>query len=253
MALADSIIGAESGGNATARNPRSSATGAGQFIAGTWMDMVNRYRPDLAGLPHDQVLALRNDPTLSREMVQHYADENGAKLQAAGLPDNDGTRYLSHFAGPGGAQAVLSADPSTPVSQVLQPGQVAANPFVQPMTAGQLVDWASRKVGGSAPAMTIPGTPASTGAFSLAGPAPSGTPDSVTPAAGATMQAPAQDDGIDVAGLLKKLTGGGTATSPLAQAAAAPAAPPMLQPHRPQAQPFDAARFFAMLPGARPR
>ncbi|MEN3238950.1 hypothetical protein PUR29_36555, partial [Methylobacterium ajmalii] len=110
--LSDRIVGAESGGNATAKNPRSSATGAGQFIDGTWLDMVRRYRPDLAGLPRDQVLALRNDAGLSREMVGHYADENGAKLRAAGLPDTDGSRYLAHFAGPAGARAVLSADPS---------------------------------------------------------------------------------------------------------------------------------------------
>lgn len=35
MALEDQIIGAESGGNPTAKNPRSSATGAGQFIDST--------------------------------------------------------------------------------------------------------------------------------------------------------------------------------------------------------------------------
>ncbi|MBL7406371.1 hypothetical protein INQ30_29095, partial [Escherichia coli] len=74
-----------------------------------------------------------------------------------GLPDTDGTRYLAHFAGPGGARAVLSADPTTPVVQVLQPGQVSANPFVRPMTAGQLVDWANSKVGGAAPTMQMPG------------------------------------------------------------------------------------------------
>lgn len=134
MAYTDQVATAESGGNATAKNPRSSATGLGQFIDSTWLDQVAKYRPDLAGLPEGQILALRNDPDISREMIQHYGDENGAKLRAVGLPDTDGTRYLAHFAGPGGARAVLSADPTTPVVQVLQPGQVSANPFVRPMT-----------------------------------------------------------------------------------------------------------------------
>ncbi|MFK5600264.1 hypothetical protein ACFZ8E_25175 [Methylobacterium sp. HMF5984] len=98
------------------------------------------------------------------------------------------------------------------------------------------------------------GTSAATGAFGLAGPVATGTADSVTPAAGATMQAPAKDDSVDVAGLLKALNGGGqAAASPVAQSAAAPSAPPMLQPRRPAAQAFDASRFFAMLPGARAR
>jgi len=37
----------ESGGVATAKNPRSSATGLHQFTKGTWNKMVETYRPDL--------------------------------------------------------------------------------------------------------------------------------------------------------------------------------------------------------------
>lgn len=258
--LADQIVTAESGGDATAKNPRSSATGAGQFIDSTWLDQVAKYRPDLAGLPRDQILALRNDPNLSKEMVQHYADENGAKLRAAGLPDTDGTRYLSHFAGPGGARAVLSADPSTPVVQVLQPGQVAANPFVQPMTAGQLVDWANRKVGGGAPTMKMPGGQAGFGAFGLAGPSAAGTPGTTLPAGGATMQAPAPDDrGTDVGALLKALTApNAPAPSALAQAALrpTPAVAPFgtaTQPARPRSAAFDPTAFFQLLRTRAPR
>lgn len=155
--LKDRIIGAESGGNATAKNPRSSATGAGQFIEGTWLDMIGKHRPDLAGLPRDQVLALRNDPALSRQMTQAYADENAAGLRAAGLPVNDGTQYLAHFAGLGGARSALSSDPSTPIANVLPADSIQANPFLQGWTAGQLVDWSARKVGSAAPAMTMPG------------------------------------------------------------------------------------------------
>ncbi|MBA9063137.1 hypothetical protein GGQ91_002525 [Methylobacterium fujisawaense] len=189
--LVDRIVGAESGGNATAKNPNSSATGAGQFISGTWLDMMKRYRPDLAGsLPREQLLSLRNDPALSREMVNHYAEENGAKLRAAGLPDNDGTRYLSHFAGAGGARSVLSADPSTPVSQVLEASQVAANPFLRNMTAGQLTDWAAGKVSGSAPKMTMPGGSSRPAAFGLSGPTQAGGAGTVLPAGGGDMSTP---------------------------------------------------------------
>ena len=212
-ALADRIVGVESGGNATAKNPRSSATGAGQFIDSTWLDMVGKYRPDLAGMPRDQILGLRNDATLSREMVQHYAEENGAKLRSAGLPDNDGTRYLSHFAGPAGARSVLSADPSTPVSQVLQPGQVTANPFVRSMTAGDLAGWAAKKVGSSAPTMTVPGESSGPAAFGFSGPTQAPDAGTTLPAGGAMMTMPSASDGnsslTDALRGLSGMSGGG--------------------------------------------
>lgn len=251
----DRTVSAESGGDPMAKNPRSSATGLGQFIDSTWLDQVAKYRPDLAGLPQDQILALRNNPDISKEMVQHYGDENGAKLRAAGLPDNDGTRYLSHFAGPGGARAVLSADPSTPVVQVLQPGQVSANPFVRPMTAGQLVDWANRKIGGTAPTMQMPGASSRPAAFSLSGPTQNAGPGTSLPAGGATMQVPDADRGTDVAGLLRALTAAGaSAAPPVAQAAATPPKQQEMQPlRRPAGSGFDPQRFFALLGGNRTR
>lgn len=188
--LADRIVGAESGGNASAKNPNSSATGAGQFIDSTWLSMIGKYRPDLAGLPQSQILAMRNDPALSRQMVDAYAGENGAKLKAAGLPDNDGNRYLGHFLGPGGMTSVLSADPSTPVSQVLQAGQISANPFLRGMTAGQLTDWAARKVGGSAPTMTMPGGSSAPAAFGLGGVSQGAGAGSVLPFGGNIATSP---------------------------------------------------------------
>lgn len=257
--LSDRIVGAESGGDPTAKNPRSSATGAGQFIDSTWLDQVAKYRPDLAGLPRDQILALRNDPDISKEMVGHYADENGAKLRAAGLPDTDGTRYLSHFAGPGGARAVLSADPTTPVVQVLQPGQVSANPFVRPMTAGQLVEWANGKVGGAAPTMKMPGASSAPASFGMAGPSQGAGPGTSLPAGGAAMQVPRKGGDLDIAALLKAVTapgsagGQGQASAAPAQAAPAPAAArTALDASRP-ATGFDSQRFFSLLPGYRPR
>lgn len=148
MALVDSIIGAESGGNADARNPNSSAGGLGQFIDATWLAMLAKHRPDLQGSP-DQLLALKSDPQLSREMTAAYAADNGKILTGAGYEASPGNTYLAHFAGPQGAVKVLSADPNAPVSSILGEAAVKANPFLQGMTAADLQAWAARKMGGA--------------------------------------------------------------------------------------------------------
>lgn len=157
MGLIDSIIGAESGGNPNATNPNSSATGAGQFINSTWLDTIKAARPDLAeGKSDSELLALRSDPQLSREMTAVYAAQNGRILSQAGHEATPGNTYLAHFAGPKGAVSVLSADPGTPVSSILTPEAVKANPFLAKMTAGDLRAWADRKMGGSAPQPSPP-------------------------------------------------------------------------------------------------
>ena len=179
MALVDSIIGAESGGNPNAQNPNSSAGGLGQFIDATWLAMLAKHRPDLQGSP-DQLLALKSDPQLSREMTEAYAADNGKILTGAGYEASPGNTYLAHFAGPQGAVKVLSADPNAPVSAILGEAAIKANPFLQGMTAADLQAWAARKMGvASQPtqpqnAQTSPAGPAnSTPAQSIPQQAPS--------------------------------------------------------------------------------
>lgn len=142
---------AESGGDATASNPKSSATGTHQFIDSTWLSLMrsNRAR-ETAGMSDAQVLALRNNPLISAQMAAVYARQNGAYLRKNGHAVDNGTLYLSHFLGAGGANAVLSADPSTPVDQILKAGQISANRSVLAgKTAQQVIDWAYGKMGGS--------------------------------------------------------------------------------------------------------
>lgn len=168
MPLVDQIIGVESGGNPSARNSRSSASGLGQFIDSTWLSTLARHRPDLAeGKSREELLALKSDPELSMEMTAAYAADNSGILSRAGLPVTPGNTYLAHFAGPQGALGILNADPSTPVSSILTPAAVRANPFLQGMSAADLRSWADRKMGGGA-ALAQP--PAQPGGAAPAGP-----------------------------------------------------------------------------------
>ncbi|WP_457489033.1 hypothetical protein [Tardiphaga sp. P5_C10] len=163
MALVDQIIGVESGGNPNARNPRSSAGGAGQFIDSTWLNVLSKHRPDLIqGKSRDEIIALKSDPVLSKEMTGALASDNGGVLTGAGLPVTPGTTYLAHFAGPQGAIGILNADPTTPAGAVLGPRVVEANPFLKDMSAADLKAWADRKMGGGA-------APAAPTALSMSG------------------------------------------------------------------------------------
>lgn len=157
MAIIDQIIGAESSGNPNARSKTSSAAGLGQFINSTWLDMMKRYRPDLTeGKSQDQILALRTDPQLSREMTTNYASENAARLRSVGHEPTAGSTYLAHFAGPGTAIKLLNAEPGAPAAPIMGDAAVKSNPFLANMTAGQLRSWADRKMGAPIPPMPIP-------------------------------------------------------------------------------------------------
>jgi hypothetical protein len=150
--IVDRIIQVESGGKANAKNPNSSATGLGQFTSGTWMQIVRKYEPDLAaGKSRAEVLALRNNGTVSRRMVGHLIQENTDAMRRAGVPVNDGTTYLAHFAGSGGAIRLLKANPGASVESVLGSDAVNANSFLRGKTASDVIAWAAKKVGSAAP------------------------------------------------------------------------------------------------------
>ncbi|TJW40381.1 MAG: M23 family metallopeptidase, partial [Mesorhizobium sp.] len=146
--LTDRIVHVESGGSARAKNPLSSATGAGQFITKTWIRMMNTYRPELARtLSTADLLALRYDATISREMVRNLAREGEAYLRARGHQITAGRLYLCHFLGMEGAHQVLAAPGSAQLSIVLGSAVIQANPFLTGKSASYVVDWAERKMG----------------------------------------------------------------------------------------------------------
>tara|TARA_R100000951_G_scaffold1557_5_gene3279 strand:- start:5298 stop:7727 length:2430 start_codon:yes stop_codon:yes gene_type:complete len=144
----DKIIGAESGGNPNAKNPKSSATGLGQFISSTWMDMINRHAPELAeGKSRDAVLALRKNPEISRRMTELYVGENSSRLERAGIKPTDGNLYLAHFLGAGGALKVLKAKKDKPVELLVSRDAVKANKSIlKGKTAGEVIRWAQGKM-----------------------------------------------------------------------------------------------------------
>jgi len=156
-AIVERIIVVESGGDSNARNKRSSATGAGQFLDETWLEMIRIYRRDLVGgRSEKEILELRRDPELTRTIMTRLVEQNAAMLKKRGLPVTPGTLYLTHFAGPAGALAVLSVSENADAASLMASADatgrttreklVNANPFLRELTVGDLKNWANQRM-----------------------------------------------------------------------------------------------------------
>jgi hypothetical protein len=156
-AVVKRIIDVESNGNPNAKNRRSSATGLGQFLNETWLEMIRAHRPDLSyGRNQNEILELRRDPKLAREVTTRFAERNSAMLRQRGLPVTPGTVYLAHFAGAAGAVAILSAPENANAASTMASADptgrtkpekiIKANPFLERFTVADLKIWADRKM-----------------------------------------------------------------------------------------------------------
>jgi hypothetical protein len=161
-AVVERIIGAESDGDPNAKSKRSSATGLGQFLDETWLDLIRAYRPDLAaGQSQEKTLELRRDSKIAREITRRFTQQNAEMLRKRGLPLTPGTIYLAHFAGGAGAVAILSAPKNADAASVMASADATgrtkrekllrANPFLERFTVADLRTWADRK-------MRVPGS-----------------------------------------------------------------------------------------------
>ena len=161
-AVVERIIGVESNGDPNAKNKRSSATGLGQFLDETWLDLIRTHRPDLAnGRSESETLELRRDAKVAREITTRFTERNAEMLRKRGLPVTPGTLYLAHFAGGAGAVAILSALENADAAFIMASADatgrtkrdkiIKANPFLERFTVADLRSWADRK-------MRIPGS-----------------------------------------------------------------------------------------------
>jgi hypothetical protein len=156
-AVVEQIIGVESDGDPNAKSKRSSATGLGQFLDETWLYMISAHRPDLAkGRSQAEILELRRDASVAREITARFTERNAELLNKRGLPVTPGTLYLAHFAGGAGAVAILSATDDADAALVMASADatgrmkrekiIKANPFLEGFTVADLRNWADRKM-----------------------------------------------------------------------------------------------------------
>ena len=159
-ALVERIVAIESNGDSNAKNKRSSATGAGQFLDDTWLEAVRRHRRDLTkGRSDKEILELRRDDKLAREVATRLFEQYATILNKRGLPITPGSLYLAYFAGPAGAVALLSGAENADAASLMASADVTgrttreklvgANPFLKVLTVGDLKKWADSKMRGT--------------------------------------------------------------------------------------------------------
>jgi len=158
-ALVERIIKVESNGIPNAKNKLSSATGTGQFLDDTWLEAVRKHRRDLTkGRNDKELLVLRQDAELTKEIITLLVEQYAGTLRKRGLPLTSGSLYLAYFAGPAGAVALLSgaeyADAASVMAAADTSGRttrqelVRANPFLEVLTVGDLRKWADNRMRG---------------------------------------------------------------------------------------------------------
>jgi hypothetical protein len=155
--VAEQIIKVESNGDPDAKNKRSSATGLGQFLNETWLGLIRVHRPDLVkGRSEGEILELRRDAGIAREITARFTERNAWILRKRGLPVTPGTLYLAHFAGSAGAVAILSAEEQADAASIMASADatrktdreklIKLNPFLGRLTVADLKLWADRKM-----------------------------------------------------------------------------------------------------------
>lgn len=148
----DRLMMAESGGKLDAKNPRSSALGPFQFIESTFFEVVTRHFPALAeDKSYAEIQRLRMNLAVARSAALAYTRQNAAFLDGRGIAPEAGFLRLAFLLGPSGAEAVITANPETPVVDLLSSAAIAANPFLSGMSAEQLIERAKREAAGLKP------------------------------------------------------------------------------------------------------
>ena len=141
----DQLMIAESGGDDLARNSKSTALGAFQFISSTFLRVVRRhFASETSSLSFAEILRLRTDRKFARRAAEAYTKDNAYHLASHGVPTSFPNLRLAYLVGPSGAVKLLQSKPEAKVATILSAAALRANPFMNRMTVSDLIAKAAR-------------------------------------------------------------------------------------------------------------
>ena len=130
-------------GDPAAQNPYSSAGGKNQIIDGTWIDLLNKHKPELVqGKSKEELLALKINGPLNDEMASAYDQDNARMLASNGIAPTPNFIAAMYRAGPQDGMKLIQAaraDPNALVRDVAPALASAGNNGAGNLTVGQFL------------------------------------------------------------------------------------------------------------------
>lgn len=133
----------ESGGNYNAKNPKSSASGAYQFVKATAQNLGLPWGDD-SSLPFGGAVVT---PAQQDAAAQTLVNQNASILQKAGVALSNATLYAAHFLGPSVAVKVLAAPSNAALAPLIGNSAMSANGFPSTWTVANFNSWLQGKAG----------------------------------------------------------------------------------------------------------
>jgi hypothetical protein len=127
------VIGTESGGDPNARSSTSSAAGLAGFTKGTWKQVWSEVAPGQEPPPI-------NNPEAQAAALKYLTRKNAIELfKGLDHEPSDTEVYLAHHFGAAGALRILKAGIDAPLSDVVSPEAMEANPQLAGLSVGELI------------------------------------------------------------------------------------------------------------------
>jgi hypothetical protein len=147
------IAQAESGGQNVPNSwGGSSAHGLWQVLNPTFEGIKKQNPQKYGDMTWDQFKA---DPRNQAMVAEDLANSHRTYMKNNGIQDNAANMYAMWVLGAGGGSKLLRADPNAPITDVMSPQQLAANPmFAKHQNAQGLRNWFAQRVGEPVPQMT---------------------------------------------------------------------------------------------------
>lgn len=99
-----------------------------RLVESSWLDLFKRYFPtEAANKTRHQIIELRKESALYRQLIADYAKDNAEILTRAGVNVDKAALYLSHILGADGFMRLLSVDPSSLITDIFTPEELGSN------------------------------------------------------------------------------------------------------------------------------